>query len=145
MNFIRSSLFSKFLKFSLAGVINTTVDWGLYFGVVYILVPGNEVFAKLIGALGGVTTAFALNAGWVFAATFILQCSQYVTIRQKLRFVGIKYLQTVAVYAVGMVLNVAVFAAARYFKTPELASLFLATACSFVVNFTLLNRLIFIR
>ncbi|NDK55267.1 GtrA family protein [Pontibacter fetidus] len=135
----------KILKFGLAGVINTAVDWALYFAMVHTLLPGNEAIAKLAGSVGGVTSAFALNAGWVFAAAFAMQCNQYQTTFGKLRFIGAKYMQTVLVYTAGMLLNLVVFTAARYVATPELVALLLATACSFIVNFALLNRFVFVR
>ena len=132
----------KFLKFGTAGVVNTGVDWGLYFLCSNVLLSG-DITAKIIGAIGGVTSAFMLSALWVFGESFSLQYLAHQSFAHRMRFVGSKYLQTVAVYSVGMLINVLVFTSCMRLGLMELLSLACATGFSFIINFFLSKKFVF--
>ena len=132
----------KILKFGTAGVVNTGVDWGLYFLCANVLQSG-DITAKVIGAIGGVTSAFILNALWVFGESFSTQYKVHNTVARRAQFVGTKYLQTIAVYSVGMLINVLIFTGCRKLGFHEIISLAIATAFSFIINFALSRKLVF--
>jgi putative flippase GtrA len=51
----------KLIKFGTAGIFNTGVDWGLYFLLTHAIHWGVTA-SKLTGSLGGISSAFLLNA-----------------------------------------------------------------------------------
>ncbi len=132
----------KLLRFGTAGIINTGVDWGLYFLMANAIHYGGTA-AKLIGSAGGISSAFLFNALWVFGESFRVRYNGFNSSMHKVHFVCAKYLQTIAVYSLGMFVNVTVFNASINRGIGEIPALFIATACSFMINFLLSKNIVF--
>lgn len=58
----------KFIRFSLVGVVNTAVDWLIFFLLVWAspLFSSTEVLAKSVSFLAAVVVSFLLNSLWTF-------------------------------------------------------------------------------
>lgn len=140
----RSIAYKKIIKFGIAGLINTGIDWAFYF-LFSKLLGQSEMNAKLIGAVGGVTSAYVLNALWVFREDYVYQFSKQGSRRQKLKFIWSRYFKMVAAYSVGLLVNVAAFTLCIKLVFPEFISLIVATLLSFNINFLLSKKYVFSR
>lgn len=138
------SVNKKILMFATAGVVNTGIDWFVFFLMANLYNFNNgEIFAKFTGAVGGISSAFILNALWVFRESFSLQLKNQTGFKSKTMFLMVKYLQTISVYFVGMLVNVVIFTLCLNLGTVEILSLAFAAACSFLVNFLLSKKYVF--
>lgn len=129
-----------FLRFVAAGTVNTGVDWSTF----YLLtgVGGlNQTAAKSISVFLGMTSAYILNALWVFRSDFMARLSVQEGKRRRIVLVATTYVQTLLAYALGMALNVGTFAAVRALGLIDLGSLAAATAVSFLFNYLFSRRI----
>lgn len=130
-----------FLRFVGAGIVNTGVDWSTFYalaGAGHL----NQTAAKSISVFLGMTSAYILNALWVFRPSFMARFALQEGRRRRLALVAATYVQTLLAYALGMALNVGTFAAVRALGFFDLGSLAAATAVSFLFNY-LFSRKIF--
>jgi putative flippase GtrA len=131
---------NKFIKFSLAGIINTLVDWSAYFLFNhFILENNNESLSKIIGISFGVFSAFILNILWVFKVEFdnLIMLSP-----KKFNFLMGLFFQFVLTYSIGMLINYISFVGLRELQTPEMYSLIISTLFSFSFNFLFVKNFI---
>jgi putative flippase GtrA len=132
----------QFLKFGIAGIFNTAVDWSTYFLFSKVF-HYNEILAKIGGVFIGVLSAFILNSFWVFYDSFKIKLHLHILLSTKFRFLLFKFFQFVIVYSVGMLINVLAFSLIYKITENELLSLSFATACSFLINFLLSKKYVF--
>ena len=131
-------------KFGLAGVVNTLVDFSVYWLFVFALVhPQEELVAKTIGAIAGISSAFVLNSFWVFRQNFMPGLGKRSGLRRKASYIGVSFGKMFLTYSFGMVLNVLVFTLLRERGLWELASLLGATAASMVFNYFFSKKFVF--
>lgn len=138
-------LFNKqFIKFGIAGVVNTAVDWSIYFMATYLLSKGNfPVAGKIAGSIGGITSAFFSNSLWVFRKDFIPAFCECTGIRKKSLFVIGSYCKMLLTYALGLTINISVFYSLRHFHFYDLVCLAAATFCSLFFNFYYSKKYVF--
>jgi putative flippase GtrA len=117
-------------RFATVGVINTSVDVGLY-SVAVIVLGWHPVLANTVSYSTGVLCSFALNSTWTFG-----DCNRSQPIRQFVRFVGINAVMLL----VGNVIIAGLLAV-----IPALAAKGLATAVGFALNYNLMRRFVFAR
>lgn len=131
-------------KFGLAGVVNTVVDFSVYGLFVFALAhPQEELVAKILGAIAGISSAFVLNSFWVFRQNFLPGLDRRTGLRHKARYIGVSFGKMFLTYSVGMVVNVVVFTLLRERGLWELASLVAATAASMVFNYFFSKKFVF--
>lgn len=61
----------QFIKFAIVGVANTLVDWLVYYGLIFYLIPDGRSTAKAISFLVAVINSFILNSIWTFRREFL--------------------------------------------------------------------------
>jgi putative flippase GtrA len=131
----------QFLKFGIAGIFNTAVDWGTYFLFLKVFYH-NEIVAKVAGVFIGIISAFILNSFWVFHDSFKKKLQLGGLLSNKFRFILFNFFKFLIVYSMGMLINVLTFSF-TYITEKELLSLSFATACSFLINFLLSKKYVF--
>lgn len=56
----------QFVKFAVVGVVNTGVDWAIYYILVATLLPDGKSIAKAISFLVAVANSYIFNTIWTF-------------------------------------------------------------------------------
>ena len=130
------------IKFCLAGVINTIVDWSIYYGLIYFLLFDSETLAKAIGAVGGITSAYILNSTFVFNHVFFSKLKEQPG-KTKLQYIFTTYIKLFSIYSIGMAINVLTFSFFRFLYFPRLISLVLSTSFSMIFNYHSIKIFIF--
>ena len=122
---------SEALRFLTVGVLNTLLDAGLYFvfsGWVWVL-PAQKVFAKSLSYSAGILNSFFWNRAWTFK-------SRVDPVRALLPFVAAN------LFALGI--NVGIMhLALNVIRVDERIAWLLATAATFVWNFTISKFYVF--
>lgn len=67
---MKSAGIVQFLKFAVVGVINTAVDWLVFYLLIYFIIPDERLLAKAISFAVAVTNSFVLNSIWTFRDEF---------------------------------------------------------------------------
>lgn len=124
-------LVTQAAKFLSVGVLNTLVDWGVYF-LLTRLIPfflSQPGVAKAISYSAGILNSYLFNRNWTFRS----QASARITL-----------IPFVLANLIGLVLNAGVMQVCRvWLGLPELLSLALATAATLAWNFMISKFLIF--
>ena len=132
-----------FVRFALAGFVNTGVDWAVYYAVSRLMGRELETVAKAIAVVCGITSAYVLNSLWVFRDRFLSQFRSRVGAQAKALYAAQSYIKLFLTYAFGMAANVLTFAGLRRLGLWELLCLAVATGLSLCINFFLLNRFVY--
>ncbi len=132
-----------FLRFALAGFVNTGVDWAVYFAASRLIGQNLETVAKILGVMCGITSAYMLNSLWVFRDRFLSQFRSRVGFQGKTLYIVQSYAKLFLTYAFGMAVNVLAFAGMRRLGLWELLCLTVATGLSLCINFLILNRFVY--
>ncbi|RJQ30572.1 MAG: GtrA family protein [Peptococcaceae bacterium] len=123
----------QLIKFALVGGVNTFIDWAVYLLIIKIFSPESIIYytaAKGFSYFCGMINSFFLNRYW----TFNVQSSD----NEKNRF-----LKFVLVNAVSLGINTGSLYLLLRLNGHHLVALFLATAASFVFNFSLNKMWVF--
>lgn len=121
----------EFVKFLIAGVINTAVDWIIYYILAHVIkIP--TTIAKTFGAIAGIICAYILN-NLVFLGkidgTFISHIKRFSAF--------------FCAYSIGMFANISMFTIANKYTSIEIISLVLGTGISTIINYFLLKKIVF--
>lgn len=120
------------VKFGLVGVMNTLVDWTVYFaltrGVVFL--ADQETLVKTISFLCGTVPSFMANRFWTFNQSSPVRASE----------IGRFYTTVLSALVINVV---ALYVLVNYFHLYDLAAVVIATVASFVWNFTLSRTWVF--
>ncbi|MGV3541174.1 MAG: GtrA family protein [Rufibacter sp.] len=130
------------LKFGIAGIFNTGVDWVFYFMLSNWLQVEPTV-SKGIGVAAGMTSAFILNMLFVFGQGFTQPLFSSTQTLPKAKLILSLYFKMLAAYSVGMTVNIIAFWICIAIEVPEFGALLVATTCSFGINFILSQRYVF--
>jgi putative flippase GtrA len=138
-----TSLFEAFLKgrlfkFFVSGTINTLVDWSSYFILFYALQFPNEEMTKAVSAFMGINSAFLFNTFWVFNDKFKSYRENHNLKTRKALFNC--YWRVMAIYSLGMLVNVLIFSIVNRFSHMVLLSLFIATLFTLVFNYVFVKN-----
>lgn len=125
-------MIAHFFFFACAGLLNTCVDWGVYFALSHIIHLSLPL-AKGLGVCAGVTSAYFINTLVVFRTNNTHSSS--ISIK--------KFGKFVSCYSIGMILNVLVFHVSIQVGVKEIISLLIATGVSLITNYTLLKVVMF--
>ena len=141
MKYLESSL----IKFALAGVVNTLVDYCAYFFIVYSIYDGgSQEIAKGVGAVLGITSAYILNSLWVFRQNFMQELYLRTSIRHKGTYIALSYSKMFLTYSIGMALNIFIFSKLHASGNfPEIVCLVAATGVSMIFNFVFTKKLVY--
>ena len=126
-------LVTQAARFLSVGVLNTLVDWGVYFLLTRLIgfFASQPGLAKGISYGAGILNSYLFNRAWTFRS----QASARATLAP-----------FVLANLAGLALNVGVMQACRaWLHLPELLSLALATGATLAWNFTISKFLIFKR
>lgn len=138
MNLAKLSI--QFFKFAVVGVLNTGVDWGMFF--LLRLLPFfamAETLAKGISFWVAATNSFVLNSLWTFREEFEEGMEES---KSKLARGSAYYIKFMLVSIVGCILNTWIFSFARHHLFPadatwaRLLSLALASGTVMIWNFS---------
>jgi len=138
MSFFRKENFIQFLKFGLVGVLNTFIDWAVFFLLtnyfIFFQSQFGEVAAKIISFIAAVINSFILNSLWTFRKEFRsgLSAGERKTVQT------IYFVRFFSVSIIGLFLNALVFYAVRsttplLFTKIQLAQLSALAIASLVV------------
>ena len=61
----------QFVKFAVVGVANTLIDWLVYYGLIFYIIPDGRPTAKAISFVVAVINSFVLNSIWTFRKEFL--------------------------------------------------------------------------
>ncbi len=103
---MKSKSLRQFLKFLAVGVLNTLVDWAVFYLLIYFAIPGQPLLAKAISFTVAVINSFVLNSIWTFRDEF------YSGIKDKnLKFYRLAnyFIRFILVSLVGFVINYLTF------------------------------------
>lgn len=134
----------QFIMFCIAGLVNTSVDWSIYFIISNAIKDITPFIPKTIGAIFGITSAFILSSCWVFKDNFLPRLGIRVRLINKCVFIMACYLKFLASYAAGMIINVTTFTLLYNFGLYEILSLITATFFSLIFNFTASKKFVFV-
>ena len=124
-------LVQQTLKFGLVGVMNTAIDWGVYFLLVSASLPIslNPVLAKVLAYLSGTANSSFINHRWTF---------------RSLKEIQKIILPFLLVNIFGTMLNAGtLYGATVILKFEEPTGLVFATAVAFIWNFAISKLVIF--
>ncbi|MEI6144422.1 MAG: GtrA family protein [Candidatus Berkelbacteria bacterium] len=96
----------QFLKFVAVGILNTLVDWAVFYLLVFFAIPGQPLLAKAISFTVAVLNSFILNSIWTFRDEF------YSSIKDKsLKFYRLAnfFIRFILVSLVGFAINYLAF------------------------------------
>jgi len=114
MNKLLTKNFKQFIKFALVGVLNTLIDFGVYYlltryaGLFYI-------YANIISVTLAITNSYILNRTWTFVS--------------KNKNIGKEVLKFWIVSIIGLILNTLILKALIYFGPSDL----IAKACASII------------
>ena len=140
---IRSLITPELLRFGLAGVVNTAVDWSTYFLLTRVFGVKSELVSKIVGVGLGMVVAYAQNSLFVFREQFQDGIGKRVGFWKRTEYVFVGFFKMVATYSIGMTLNVLVFKSLRIVHFHEILSLTGATGVSLLFNFVFTRWLVF--
>jgi putative flippase GtrA len=127
----------QFLKFAVVGVINTGIDWLVFF-ILTKFIPAfsneGEIWAKVISFSLAVVNSFILNSLWTFKEEFSenLKTAQ----QEKLRVGGVILYRFIIVSLIGLGINSIVFSLFRFrLGSSKLVGLFFASGAAVLWNF----------
>ncbi len=129
----------KFILFGICGVINTSVDWSVYYTLTKLF-DISPYLSKIIATVAGIFSAYILNSLWVFRKSFLLQIKKSEGRISKTIELFLKF---ISIYSIGMLANFVIFSLLIYFNTLEIVALFCATFISLLFNFFLIKRSIY--
>jgi len=67
---MKSKNIVQFLKFVAVGILNTLVDWAVFYLLIFFAIPGEPLLAKAISFTVAVINSFVLNSIWTFRSEF---------------------------------------------------------------------------
>ncbi len=67
---MKSRSLLQFLKFAAVGVLNTLMDWAVFYLLIFFLIPNSPLSAKAISFTVAVINSFVLNSIWTFRDEF---------------------------------------------------------------------------
>ncbi len=140
---IKSLITPELLRFGVAGVVNTAVDWGTYFLFTRVLGVKSELLSKIAGVGVGMLVAYAQNSLFVFREQFREGIGKRGSLWKRVEYVLFGFFKMVATYSIGMTLNVVAFKGLRMVHFPELFALAGATGVSLSFNFIFTRWLVF--
>jgi putative flippase GtrA len=129
----------QFLKFALIGVLNTAIDWAVYF--LLTLLPFFATFeswAKAISFVAAATNSFIFNSLWTFRSEFKQGLNQG---KSKVAAGSEYYVKFMVVSAVGFFLNLWIFTLSRDYlfmgtsRLQQAFALVLASGAVIIWNF----------
>lgn len=133
----------QFAKFAVVGVLNTLIDWVVFYLFIYFITPDERLFAKAISFVAAVINSFILNSIWTFKDEF------YRGIKNKnIKFYSLAnyFIRFILVSLVGFAINYLTFRYVIYNATgwfsahSNIVGLFAASGAALVWNF-LINKL----
>ena len=125
----------QFIKFGLVGVLNTGVDWVVFYLLIHFALEGSETIAKALAFLVAMLNSYLLNTIWTFKKEY--QSSTASSGNSKSIIFG----KFMAVSLVGWGINVLVFSQAlrsldiALLSNKELLPLVFASGAAIVWNF----------
>lgn len=119
---MRKNIFSLFSKYTLIGVLNTAVHWGIFY--IVLAFYSSQALANIIGFTVAVTVSFVLNAKYNFSSKMTLY--KYI--------IYVAFLGSMAVL-LGFV--------ADKFAVPSIITLIVFSAISLVVGFLYSHFIVF--
>ena len=139
MNF--SVISMQFIKFSIVGLSNTFIDWGVFYYLISFSFFGtHETLSKVLSFVVAGTNSFFWNSIWTFREGFLngIRCSQ----GHKIVTVSRYFVKFLIVSVFGLFANASAFTLMRHAlvsvtsdSTGRLISLALATAVIISINF----------
>jgi putative flippase GtrA len=121
----------QFIKFTFVGVLNTTLDWGVYLLLTYWFgnILGFKYFAKAFSYSVGIVNSFMLNRSWTF--------------NSKAEFKG-AFPTFFLISIVAVLINtLSMYVSVNILNFGELQSLFLATMAAMSWNFLISKFFVF--
>ena len=67
---MKSKNITQFIKFLAVGVLNTLIDWAVFYLLIFFLIPNQPLTAKAISFTVAVINSFVLNSIWTFRDEF---------------------------------------------------------------------------
>jgi len=133
----------QFIKFAFVGLVNTGVDWIVFF--LLTLIPffdSTEWLAKTISFIIAATNSFVMNSYWTFKQEFQEGMKRVEKGGRRVEKGTAYYIKFMIVSAIGWGLNTLIFSLMRYRlftdipeRRSQLVSLFFASAVVVVWNF----------
>jgi|GEM_PF-2284408 len=153
----------RFVRFGMVGIINTVIDWGIYFLVLWLLGKGYKIlfvetdtWARAAGIVVGVTSAFFMNSRWVFKDNgYHNHFFDEITWQEKFSIISKSYFKFVASYAMGMGMNILTYTTMKRLHLDEfpasmglglfstLPALIVSTGVSAVFNYFFCKHFVF--
>jgi len=124
MNKILSGNLKQFIKFAFVGVLNTLIDFGVYY-VLTRFAGMYYVYANIISVILAITNSYLINRSWTF--------------KSKNKIIGSEALKFWIVSIVGLILNTIILKVFIYFGANDLISKAIASIFVLVWNY-LLNK-----
>lgn len=123
----------EFVKFSVVGIINTAIDFAVFF-VCYSILHFDSSFSQIFGYTAGMLNSFLMNKRWTFED------------RTKGRKVLLKAVKFAFTNVVSLLLSIGVIKLSKlYMSNSILIAKILATLCAQGVNYVLYKFWVFTK
>jgi len=123
----------ELVKFSIVGVINTTIDFAVFF-VCYSILHFNSSFSQVFGYTAGMVNSFLMNKKWTFEDS------------TKGRIIILKVVKFAFTNIISLLLSIVMIKLSRlYLSNSILIAKILATLCAQGVNYILYKFWVFTK